>query len=230
MAAPTRRSRSARCPTPPPVVTVNAPPQAAAGSSVHISANAHDNIGVASVSISVNSGPPQVFPAPPYEVTYIIPIDAAGSIVGVVASAVDYAGNQGDATASINVVTTSEGDTTPPTVKLTAPLQVLVGKKLSLVADPHDNVGIASVALYVEGVNVATLTAPPYSVDVDLTPSQVPGTLLKLRAVATASPTFKDRTRRRRLSSRRRQPSKACSRARSTTIRRACRFQAQPSR
>ena len=172
--------------TEPPVVTVNAPPQAAAGSSVHISATAHDNVGVASVSIGVNGGEPTTFASPPYELTYTIPPEAApGSIVGVVATAVDYTGNQGDATAGITVVTTSEADTTPPTVKLTAPLQILQGKKLPLSADPHDDVGIASVAFFVEGVNVATLTSPPYTVDVDLAPSQGPGTLLKLRAVAT---------------------------------------------
>jgi hypothetical protein len=172
--------------TEPPAVTVNAPPQAAAGSTVRISATAQDNVGVASLTITVNGGAPTVFFAPPYETTYTIPADAAaGSVIGVVATGTDYTGNHGDATATVTVVAPTDGDSVPPTVKLTAPLQVLVGKKLSLSADPHDNVGVASVAFFVDGVNVATLTAPPYSVDVDLTSSQVAGTLLKLRAVAT---------------------------------------------
>src|SRR5262249_3247948 len=63
--------------TEPPTVTINAPPQAAAGSTIRISTDVHDNVGVQSVSISVNGGDPTVLPAPPYEITYAIAADAA---------------------------------------------------------------------------------------------------------------------------------------------------------
>ena len=171
--------------TEPPTVEVHAPPKAAPGSQVRITATAQDNVGVQSVSLAVGGGAATTLPTPPYEITYSIPADAVpGSSIPVVAHATDYSGNQDDATVAVAVVQVSESDTTPPVVDLFAPLQVFAGKLLALTADAKDDVGVASVAFVVNGVTVATITEPPYAFNLPLGPGYTPGALLAIQAKA----------------------------------------------
>ena len=169
-----------------PAVVLHAPPQVAAGASLHVSATVTDNAGVQDVTFSVNGSPVADLPAPPYEITYTVPADAsAGSSLGVVVDAFDYNHNRGTTNAAVTVTAVSSADTVPPTVTLSAPLQVFEGKTLSLSAVAADNVGVASVELTVNGVSVATLTASPYSFDYQVGPTQMAGTVLKIQAKAT---------------------------------------------
>jgi Big-like domain-containing protein/purple acid phosphatase-like protein/fibronectin type III domain protein len=67
--------------------------------------------------------------------------------------------------------TTSAGDTTPPTVSVTAPASnTTVSGSVTVSATASDNVGVTSVQFQVDGVNLgAAVTQPPYSTTWDTT-------------------------------------------------------------
>ncbi len=166
-----------------PVVAINAPPSIVGGSMMRVSATVSDNVGVQFVSFTVNGVVIATLPGPPFEASYPVSADApAGSSIGVVVQATDFSGNRGEASGAVAVVALADGDTTPPSINLSAPLQVYAGRTVTLSAQAQDNVGIASVGFFVNGVNVATLTGPPFAFTYTVAPAQVAGTVLNLRA------------------------------------------------
>ena len=169
-----------------PVVVLHAPPVAAGGTTIRLSATATDNVGVQSLSFTVNGAIVATLAGPPFETDYPVPANAPnGSSIGVVVRASDFNGNHGEASGAVGVVLLSDADTTPPSVSLAAPLQVFAGRTVLLTAQAQDNVGLASVRLVVDGATVATFTGPPFSFTYPLGASQSAGTILSLRADAT---------------------------------------------
>lgn len=166
-----------------PAVTLNAPARARAGGTISLSAAATDNVGIESVSLSVNGSIVQTFTAPPYVANYQVPASASGSSLAVSAIARDFAGNSKTATATTAVV--ADLPQTLPVITLTAPAQVAEGGTLSLAATVTDQSGLAAVQFAVNGLPIATGVVPPYRTDYLLPASVVAGELLRISVTAT---------------------------------------------
>ena len=103
--------------------------------------------------------------------------------VTITARATDAAGNVSTSAAvSVNVL---NADFTPPVVSVTAPVEgaTVAGSSVTLSATATDNVAVASVQFFVEGVSAGTDTTAPYSVSWDST-SVASGTV-SITATAT---------------------------------------------
>src|SRR4030095_1589518 len=84
----------------------------------------------------------------------------------------------------VTIAEPSASDTTPPTVTLSAPPQVRPGKTLTLSAAASDNIGVAGVAFFVDGVHVSTSSAAPYAFTITVDPAAIAGSILHLEARA----------------------------------------------
>jgi hypothetical protein len=144
-----------------PVVTLHAPSHAAPGETIHLTAHAYDDRGVAYVSFAQDGNALATDTLRPFEATFTIPTEATiGAVLGFVAEATDYSGNDAQATATVTV--TALPDTTPPVVDLTVPSQAVRGEAMLLAAAATDDVGVARVEFFAGGALVATIVAPPY--------------------------------------------------------------------
>ena len=152
--------------TTPPTVSMSAPANGATVSgTVSITANASDNVGVASVQFQLdgaNFG--SLDTASPYSVSWNTTTSSNGSHT-LRAIAKDAAGNSATSTAVTVTVSNSTTDTTPPTVSISAPANgATVSGTVSVTANASDNVGVASVQFQLDGANVGALdTTAPYS-------------------------------------------------------------------
>ena len=157
---------TAACDTIPPTVAMTAPANnsTVSGSSVTLSANASDNIGVTGVQFQLdgtNLG--AALTAAPYGMNWDTTIVSNGQHT-LTAVARDAAGNT--ATSSAVTVTVSNVDATPPTVNLTAPVSgaYVHGTAVALSANASDNVAVAKVQFQIDGSNIGTAdTTAPYT-------------------------------------------------------------------
>ncbi len=156
--------------TTPPTVNLTAPANGATVSgNVTISANAADNVGVTGVQFLVDGGPlgAEVTSAP-----YSLSVDASGAANGpytLTAVARDTSGNTTTSAPVVVTLANGVGDTTAPTVNLTAPANgATVSGNVTLSANAADNVGVAGVQFLVDGGPLgAEDTSAPYSLSVD---------------------------------------------------------------
>ena len=152
--------------TTPPTVSMTAPANGATVSStISITANASDNVGVASVQFQLdgaNFG--SLDTASPYSVSWNTATSSNGSHT-LRAIAKDAAGNSTTSATVTVTVSNSNPDTTPPTVSITAPANgATVSGTISVTANASDNVGVASVQFQLDGANLGSLdTASPYA-------------------------------------------------------------------
>lgn len=155
----------------PPTVSMTAPVAGStvSGTSVTVSANATDNVGVAKVQFlldGANLRSPVT--AAPYQISWNSTSAQDGPHT-LAAKATDTAGNSTTSTAiTVNV---SNPDVTPPSVSITAPSagSTLVGT-VSLTASANDNRGVASVQFQIDNTNLgAPVTSAPYSIPWDTT-------------------------------------------------------------
>jgi beta-glucosidase len=186
------KGSSAPPPPPPdtnaPIVSISAPANNAvvSGSPVTISANASDNVAVASVQFRVdgaNLGASDV--SGPYSISWDTTATANG-IHQLSAVAVDTSGNR--ATSAVVSVTVSNvvADTTPPSVALSAPANnsMVSGNTVSITATASDNVAVAGVQFRLDGANLGAADGtPPYSILWDSTVAS--NGLHQLTAIAT---------------------------------------------
>ncbi|MGC1904042.1 MAG: Ig-like domain-containing protein [Candidatus Acidiferrum sp.] len=158
--------------TTPPSVSITAPGNGAKVSGVvGVTANATDNVSVASVQFlldGVNVGP--VGLAAPFGYAW----DTSKSTNGahtLTAIATDGAGNAATSRAVTVRVNNPVSDTTPPAVAITSPVgAATVSGSVMIAANATDNVGVASVQFQVDGVNVGGLEgATPYAYTWDTT-------------------------------------------------------------
>jgi hypothetical protein len=158
--------------TTPPVVTMTAPANGAKVSGVvTVSANATDNVSVASVQFQLdgaNLGAADI--AAPFTFAW----DTTKAVNGahtLRAIATDGAGNSTTSAAITATVSNTATDTTPPTVSITAPAGgATVTGTVNVTANAADNVGVASVQFQVDGTNAGGLDgATPYAFTWDTT-------------------------------------------------------------
>lgn len=142
-----------------------------------------DNIGVASYVVKRNG----VDIATVTGLTYVDMDVAAGVTHTYTVHAKDAAGNQSAASTSVPVFI---GDTTVPTVAIEAPTDgATVTGTVTVEVTATDNVAVASVAVKVDGVTIATLTTPPYEHEWDTTTSSDGAHTLTAVATDTAGKT-----------------------------------------
>ncbi len=131
---------------------------------VNITANASDNVGVASVVFSIDgSQTVSLLTASPFSIS-LNTILLSNSAHNISATAKDAAGNS--AASTINITVSNIVDIAPPVVSISSPTNgTTVSNIINITASASDNVGVASVAINVDGSQVgSTLTASPYSV------------------------------------------------------------------
>jgi hypothetical protein len=153
-----------------PTVSVTAPTAGStvSGTSVAVSANASDNVGVVGVQFKVdgvNLGAEDT--VSPYTVNWNTTTATNGSH-SITAVARDAAGNTTTSSAVNVTVSNSGGDTTAPTVSVTAPTagSTVSGTSVAVSANASDNVGVVGVQFKVDGVNLgAEDTVSPYTVN-----------------------------------------------------------------
>lgn len=82
--------------------------------------------------------------------------------------AVDGAGNASSYSTIVSATTPSGGDTTPPTISVTAPtVGTTVSGNTTISASASDNVGVTSVEFFVDGASKGTDTTSPFSISWD---------------------------------------------------------------
>lgn len=171
--------------TTPPTVSITAP---AAGSTltgnVTFSANASDNVAVASVDLKVDGVLLSHITNAPYSATWVTTNVANGTHT-LSAVATDSSNNTSTVSETVTVNNAAPGDTTPPTVSITAPTAgSTISGVATLSANATDNVAVQSVQFKLNGVNLgAAVTSAPYNFSWDTTGS-TNGTYT-LSAVAT---------------------------------------------
>ena len=139
--------------TTPPAVSFASPANGATVSgSVSVVVSASDNVGVAAVEFRVDGVLVGSDSSAPYAFTWDSRLVSNGTHA-LKATARDAVGNSADA----QITVTAQNDTTPPTVVIRSPRarQRTPGRSVIVLADASDNVRVAQVELYVDGVLVS---------------------------------------------------------------------------
>jgi hypothetical protein len=171
--------------TTPPAVAITAPTNGAKVSgTVAVSANATDNVSVASVQFQLdgaNVGAADL--ASPFTYSWDTTKTSNGSHL-LSAIAKDGAGNSTTSAVVTVTVSNTPSDTTPPTVSISAPTAgASVSGTVNVSANAADNVGVASVQFQVDGINAGGLDgSTPYAYSWDTT--KVSNGAHKLDAIA----------------------------------------------
>jgi hypothetical protein len=159
--------------TTPPTVVVTSPTEGQTFTGVvDFTANATDNVGVAGVQFQIdgaNLG--NEITTPPYSIVWDSSLLSNGTHF-VTAIARDLANNKTTSEAAPFIASNSgPGDTTPPTVNITAPTNgAAVTGSVTVSATATDNVAVASVQFQVDGLNFgAAETVAPFSTTLDTT-------------------------------------------------------------
>jgi subtilisin family serine protease len=147
-----------------PLVSISFPVAAATVSGgVTVSVSASDNVGVSSVSLSIDGLPLAIDGVSPYDFQWDTTAVADGAHV-LTAIASDAAGNSTSCSVSVNVSNFAVVDSLAPTVVIMNPVAgSTVSGTVSVSASPSDNVGVVKVELYVDGVLTASTTASPFT-------------------------------------------------------------------
>jgi thermitase len=143
-----------------PTVSISSPLTGASVSgTISVQGAATDNVGVTKVQffvdgVSAGSGTASAFSFSWNTTT------ATNASHTLTVKAYDAANNVGSASVTVtanNPVPTTTKDTTPPSVKVTSPTAgAVVSKVVTVGASATDNVGVASVAIYIDNAQVAT--------------------------------------------------------------------------
>lgn len=171
----------------PPSVSLAAPATASSGVAAMLAASAADSDGsIASVDFFDGSTLLGTDSVAPFSWAWT---PTTGGNHSLSARATDNGGASTKSTAVVVAVTTSNADTQPPTLNLTAPAafaSALAGT-VAVTASATDNVAVTNVEFQLDGVTLgAALTAPPYSVNVDTSAHASGQHLLRARAADAA--------------------------------------------
>jgi hypothetical protein len=161
-----------------PTVSITAPTNGAtvSGNAVSVTATANDNVAVEGVQFKIDGNNLQAedMSGPPWAITW----DTTGTANGnytLTATARDAAGNT---TTSAGIsVTISNGDTTSPTVSITAPSNAATvsGTTVAVTATANDNIAVVGVQFKIDGNNLQAedMSGPPWAItwDTTLTPN-----------------------------------------------------------
>lgn len=157
--------------TPPTVSMITPADGTAVSGTVKATASASDNVGVVGVQFQldgVNLGPETM--NAPYAISWNTTTTSNGSH-RLDAVARDAAGNKTTSASVTVTVSNSSGDTTPPSVSMTAPANgTTVSGSVTVAANASDNVGVAGVQFKLDGAKLgAEDTTSPYSISWDTT-------------------------------------------------------------
>jgi glutamine amidotransferase PdxT len=152
-----------------PAVSISAPASGAtvSGISATVTADASDNISIAGVQFKVdgaNYGSEDT--VAPYTISWNTTTVSNGTH-SITALARDAAGNQKTSTAVSVTVNNATGDTTPPSVSISAPAAgaSVNGASVTVSANASDNGSISGVQFKLNGANVGSEdTVAPYSI------------------------------------------------------------------
>ena len=153
-----RSTSSTTTDTTPPTVAIASPTGGGVSGIVPVSVSAADNIGVVRVELYVGGALFASDTTAPWSFSWDTTKKANGTY-GLYAKAYDAAGHvTTSATVSVTVsngtttTTTTSADTTPPVAHISAPWNgTKVGTSVTIHASATDNVGVASISLYVDG-------------------------------------------------------------------------------
>jgi sulfur relay (sulfurtransferase) DsrF/TusC family protein len=156
--------------TTPPTASITAPANGATVSgTVSVTATASDNVGVTKVEFYLDGVLQSTDTTSPYAWSWNT-TTATNATHSLTAKAYDAANNIGTSTAVSVTVNNIAGDTTPPTVSITAPVNgATVSGTISVTASASDNVGVTKVEFYLDGVLQSTDTTSPYAWSWDTT-------------------------------------------------------------
>jgi thermitase len=147
--------------TPPSVQFASPAAGATVSDTVLVSVNATDNMGVASVAISLNGVTVANLTKTPYTWSWNTTNYANGAY-NLTAIATDNSGNQAAQTITVNVYNIP--DTTPPSISIVSPVSgSVVSGSVNVQVLASDNKAVTKVELYVNGKRVASSTTPPFS-------------------------------------------------------------------
>jgi hypothetical protein len=150
--------------TTPPTVSIATPAPGNVSGTVTLTANASDNIGIASVQYFAN-GVSLGFgsTSSPYTLSWnTLPLANGSYTLTAIAS--DPTGNFTTSASVVVNVSNVRTDTTPPTVAITAPAAGTVSGTVNITANASDNVAVANVQYQLDGVNLGSaLTTSPYT-------------------------------------------------------------------
>ena len=148
--------------TTPPSVSFNSPSSGATVSGpVSISVGASDNVGVSTVSLSIDGGSFATDAAAPYNFSWDTSAAANGNHT-LSATATDAAGNA--TTTSITVTVNNVVDRIAPVVIITSPVNGgTVSGMVSITVNATDAVGVIKVESYVDGVLNAVSSSAPFT-------------------------------------------------------------------
>lgn len=150
--------------TAPPTVSFTSPTAGATLSgTVNVQVSASDNVGVTSVSLSVDGVPGGTDASSPYAFQWDTTLVKNGSHT-LTATASDAAGNASSASITVNVSNSVPVDSSPPSVLITSPSDgSKVSVNVSVNVNASDNMGVTKVELYVDGVLAASSTSAPFA-------------------------------------------------------------------
>jgi subtilisin family serine protease len=146
----------------PPVVAFANPTNGISVSgSVPISISATDNVGVSSVTLSIDGVITARDTSSPFNFTWATNVVPNGTHT-LTTTAVDAAGNS--SAVSISVVVSNVLDITSPTIQISSPTDgARVTSNVSIKVNVADNVAVTKVELYVDGMLQAVSTAAPFT-------------------------------------------------------------------
>ncbi len=146
----------------PPVVTIQAPAEVLPGTQVDVTASAVDNDRVEMLRLEIEGQAPEEVGTASLTRSLDVPAFARpGQSIRIAATAMDASGNVGQAEKVLTITVTP--DTTSPVVQAWGPATAAPGQAIRLVAEATDNIGVAWVVFLLDGVDVATSAAPPYT-------------------------------------------------------------------
>jgi subtilisin family serine protease len=148
----------------PPVVSISSP---AAGTTVSgtiaVQGTATDNVGVTSIQFYVDGQLVTSASTSPFSFSWNT-TSAANASHMLMVNASDAAGNVGSASVTVTVSNSAIVDTTPPTATITNPLNgAKVTGTVAIAVAATDDVAVAQVSIYVDGVLKCTDTVAPYT-------------------------------------------------------------------
>lgn len=148
----------------PPAINISSPTSGAVVSgAISISVNATDNVGVTSVSLSVDGSNLGADASSPYAFAWNTASVANGSHT-LTATASDAAGNAMSSSVAVMVSNNIIVDSTAPTVVITNPgAGSTISTNVTVSADATDNVGVIKNELYVDGVLTSTASTAPFT-------------------------------------------------------------------
>jgi len=133
---------------------------------VNVTANATDNVGVTRVEFYVNGALQTTTTSAPYSFNWNTTALAKGSYT-LSAKAYDPAGNVAQST---NVAVAVSNDATAPTITFLAPtLAYVYGTSTTVSASATDNLGVARMELYIDGLLNSSTNSNSFSVPVAFT-------------------------------------------------------------